>query len=781
MRKESSQARSAFAAIGVAGALAVLCGALAVHALPALPPRWLDALLALTGVALTWPPRTRLVGLVLLGFAWCAVRADLVLESRLPREVEGRDFLVVGTVDELPRQRDDATRFDLSIERIELDGVPFPLVGRLRLSWYDGAPTGLDACSRWRLQLRLKRPRGLVNPGGFDSERQSLERRVAAVGYVRDAPSNGRLGERGWCVDRLRQRLADDIAARVPDAHDAALLRAFSIGDTRGLDERDWEIARANGIPHLISISGFHVGVAGLFGAMLVRLLWWAWPRLGLRVACPVAQAPAVLASATLYGILAGGSLPTLRTLMMIAVVVLTRCGRRRASGAHSLALALLAMLLLDPLATLSAGFWLSFVGVAFLMLCITQDGRGVLGWLRELSAGQWVMTVSLLPLTVWFFGEASLVGALSNLVAVPLVSFVIVPLCLLGLLALLAWPPLALLPLTLAAWISHAQWWLLEMMSTWPGARWHLPEVAPWALLLAMLGATWMFLPRGMPLRALGALLFLPLLFPHRPPPPHGSFVATVVDVGQGLSVLLRTHSHALLYDAGPRYRSGFDLGEVAVLPTLRALGVDRLDLVMISHGDSDHAGGGAAIARAYPLARFEAGEPERGEMVAEQCAAGRQWRWDGVDFRMIGPDHAAIEAGHVRGGNDRSCILLVSTAAGRLLLPGDASHRLEPATAQAVGEGPALVLVVPHHGSRTSSSAAFIGALEPALAVVSAGWRNRFGHPHPQVVQRYAGAGVPLEGTAEGGALQIAFPSDAVPRLLSRERERQRRYWRE
>ncbi len=781
MRKESAPAASGFAAVGVAAALAMLAGALAVHLLPTLPPRWLDAALAVCGLAALCFPRLRLIGLALLGFAWCALRADLALQSRLPREVEGRDFVVVGSIDELPRQRDDATRFDLSIERAELDGAAFPLDGRLRLSWYDGAPPGLDACSRWRLRVRLKRPRGLVNPGGFDSERQSLERRVIAVGYVRAAPANERLGERGGCVDRLRQRLADDIAARVSDPHDAALLRAFAIGDTRGLSERDWEIARANGIPHLISISGFHVGVAGLFGALLVKLLWWLWPRLGLFIAFPVAQATAVLVTATLYGILAGGSLPTLRTLMMIAVVVLTRCGRRRASGAHSLALALLAMLLLDPLATLSPGFWLSFVGVAFLMLCIAHDGSGLLGWLRELSAGQLVMTVSLLPLTVWFFGEASLVGALSNLIAVPLVSFVIVPLCLLGLLALLTVPLLALPPLTLAAWISHAQWWLFEVLSTWPGARWHLPEVAPWALLLAMLGAAWMFLPRGMPLRVLGAVLFLPLLFPHRPPPEEGSFEAVVIDVGQGLSVLVRTRSHALLYDAGPRYRSGFDLGEVAVLPTLRALGLRSLDRLLISHGDNDHAGGAAAVVRAYPATQVESGEPERGEVAAAACAAGSQWRWNGVDFRIVAPPPETSADAAARSGNDRSCVLLVSNAAGRLLLPGDASRRVEPAIADAVGAGPPLVLLVPHHGSRTSSSPDFIRALAPELAVVSAGWRSRFGHPHPQVVQRYAQAGVPLEGTAEGGALTIVFAADARPRLQSRERERRHRYWNE
>lgn len=768
-------------AIGVNGALALLLGVLAVHALPELPPRWLDGALATLALALSFPPRLRLVACGLAGFAWCALRADIALEARLPRALDGRDFVAVGVIDQLPLRRTDATRFSLRIEHVSLDGDEIPLRGEARLSWYDDAPAELEACSRWRLHVRLKRPRGLVNRGGFDSERSALEHGTVAVGYVRESASNRRVGERWPCVDRLRDAISRAIAARVADPHDAALVRAFAVGDTRGLDQDDWDVARANGIPHLIAISGFHVGVAAGLGALLVYALWWLWPGLGLRIAFPVAQAPAALATAAAYGVLAGGSLPTLRTVAMIGVIVLSRCGRRAGSGPHSLALALLAVLALDPLATLAAGFWLSFVGVAFLMLCLTR-GHGVRAFLRELGLGQLVMTVSLLPLTVWFFGQASLVGALSNLVAVPLVSFVIVPLCLLGILGLLVAPPLATPALVLAGWLAHAQWWLLERMATWPGAHWYLPEVAPWALLLAMAGACWMFLPRAVPLRALGALLFLPMLWPDRPPPPDGAFEATVIDVGQGLSVFVRTHGHALLFDAGARYPSDFDLGEAAVLPTLHALGVSRLDVLMISHGDNDHAGGAPAVVRAYPDAVRYAGEPARTPLPAMQCRAGQSWRWDGVRLRVLNPMPEALgAAAPAARDNDHSCVLLVEGEAGRLLLTGDIGGRIEPAVAARVGRGPPLVLVVPHHGSRTSSGAAFLAALQPAFALVSAGWRNRFGHPAAAVVRRYAEAGVPLSNTADTGALQVVFPADAPPRLVSRERDRRRRYWRE
>jgi competence protein ComEC len=762
-------------AVGVA--LALLAGVLAVQWWPALPPRWSMFALGVAALACGWRwPRMRWLAVLLLGVAWGAWRGSLAMDARLPRTLEGRDFSVVGKVVDLPQARAHDTAFQLRVERASLDGRDVPLRGLLRLAWYGDPPT-LAPCSRWRLTLRLKRPRGMLDPGGADGERTALERGIVAVGYVREDHANASLGDAALCVDRLRGRLADGIAARVADPHDASLLRAFGVGDTRGLDQDDWDVARANGVSHLIAISGFHVGMAAVFGMLLARLPYMLWPGLALRWPRPPAQAATALVAAFAYGALAGFGLPTVRTLLMIAVVALARCRRRRTGGAQVLALAMVAMLLFDPLAVLSAGFWLSFVGVAFLMLCLDARGRGWRAFLHELTAGQLVMTVSLLPLGLWFFGQASLVGALSNLVAVPVVSFAIVPCVLAGLLLLMLCPPLAALPLRLAGGIAHAQWWLLQRMAGWPGAHWFLPAVQPWALLLAMMGALWLFLPRGVPARALGLLLFLPLLWPSLSPPPHGAFRVWVLDVGQGLSVLVRTRHHVLVYDAGARYPSGFDLGEAVVTPSLHALGIGRVDVLMISHADNDHAGGAAAVAAAFPGARRYAGEPEKMVVPMAPCLAGQSWTWDGVRFRVLNPPSARPD----RHDNDRSCVVLVRGTGGRLLLTGDISRRVEPRVAAAVGPGPPPVLLVPHHGSATSSGAGFIATLRPPLAIVSAGWRNRFGHPRPQVVRRYAEAGVPLLNTAEAGAIELAFPVAAPPRVVARWRRRQARYWRE
>ncbi|QNK00831.1 DNA internalization-related competence protein ComEC/Rec2 [Dyella telluris] len=710
----------------------------------------------------------------LFGVAWACWRGAAAMDARLPRELEGQDFRVIGRVVDLPLARNDATGFLLDVEEAFFGSKPLPLHGRVRVNWYNGAPD-VQPCSRWQLMVRLKRPRGMLNPGGSDSERSALERGIAAVGYVRNGGDSVPLGNPGFCINAIRQAISRGIATRVVDPHDAALLQAFSVGDIRGLSQHDWEVARANGIPHLISISGFHVGVAALFGVWFARLLYVCVPWLGWCLPRVQAQAASAMLAAGIYGALAGFGLPTVRTLLMIGVVALARCSRRHPTGLQTLALALVAVLLVDPLSVLSAGFWLSFVGVAFLMICMTTQGRGLRGFLHELSAGQVVMTLSLLPLTMWFFGESSLVGALSNLIAVPFVSFVIVPVTLVGMILLGLCPPLAQPVFWCAAWLAHAQWWLLEQMATWPGAHWYLPEVKGVALIFATLGALWLFMPRGMPMRWLGGLLFLPLLWPSRDLPAQGGFQMWALDVGQGLSVVVRTEHHALVYDAGARYPSDFDLGEAAVLPSLHALGIHRLDLLVASHADNDHAGGVPAVAAAFPEAERISGEPERLPMAMTTCSPDMAWQWDGVTVRVL-PSGAA-------GGpaNDRSCVLLVEGRGGRALLTGDITSAIEPVVATALPPGPPLVLSVPHHGSRTSSSPGFIQSTSPVLALVSAGWRSRFHHPNAAVMQRYDVAGVPWLNTATSGAIQVNAPPDRPPYVAETWRQRQSRYWRE
>jgi competence protein ComEC len=769
----------------LAGALAVLAGTVLVQTLPALPSRRLD--LALGAAALTvlygclrWraPAWLWCLPLVVAAFAWTAWRADLGMAARLPHALEKQDILVTGTVTDLPQAQDGATRFDFEIARTAFDGRTVPVQGHVRLSWYASrqhAPPVIDPCTTWRLRVRLKRPHGMVNPGGLDFERSALQKGIIATGYVREDPANVML-RGGACVDGIRARIAQAIAAALPDdVHAARLLRALSVGDERALDEHDWQVVRATGISHLIAISGFHVGLAAVFGALLVRVVWWLLPALALRLARPLAEAAIAFPAALAYGALAGFGLPTTRTLLMIAVVAGWRLLRRGGGFAEGFGLALAAILVVDPLSVLSAGFWLSFAGVALLAWTLARD-HGWRGRLKEIGLAPLLMTLALLPLTVWFFGQASLVGPLANLVAVPVVSFLIVPLDLAACALLFAWPWAGQGLLHVCAYLVDALWWLLVQLAAWRPAMQYLPEASLLAFALACLGAVWLLAPRGVPARTLGALLLLPLCWPRNATIADGAFRASVIDVGQGLSVLVRTRGHALVFDTGARYPSGFDLGAAAVVPTLHALGVTRLDRLIISHGDNDHAGGAVAVLAAYPGTPVSGGEPARGPVPMRQCRAGQRWQWDGVDFLMLNPPAPVTVE-----GNDAGCVLLVTGGGGRLLLPADTSSKVEPDIVRAIPSGPPLVLIAPHHGSKTSSSRAYLEVLRPRFAVASSGYLNGYHHPATVVAARYASLDIPLLNTPDTGAVRIEFPASAPPRLVARERLRQRHYWRE
>lgn len=473
------------------------------------------------------------------------------------------------------------------------------------------------------------------------------------------------------------------------------------------------------------------------------------------------------------YTALAGFALPTLRTLLMIAVVMLARLLRRAQGGADAFALALIAVLVFDPLSVLAPGFWLSFVGVAWLLWCLPHERDA--GVLRPFLEAQGVAVLGLLPLTVWFFGQASLPGPLTNLVGIPWISLVVVPLSLLGLLAYPVSP-------TLAAWLWQASAWLMDLL--WRGLEWvaqsplamfWLPEPSLLALILALCACFWLLLPRGVPGKPLACLLLLPLLWPAPQYSVTGVADITVIDVGQGLSVLVRTRNHALLFDTGPASARGLDLGEAAVVPALHALGVRQLDALWISHGDNDHSGGAEAVHRAYPASLVYAPEgwAKPGMFL---CRREQRWRWDGVDFRIL---HPPPDYPYLR--NDSSCVLRVQTARGVALIPGDIGRQVE---ARLLREQSAAIradlLLVPHHGSETSSSPAFIAAVHPRYAVISSGADNRFGLPRTSVLDRYAAVGVPVLNTAESGALRFRLDGDGLA-LVERRRLDRPRYWRD
>ena len=759
--------------VTVTHALAMLGGGLVVHLLDSLPPAWLGSAAMLFALPLICHRRrTRLPGWFLLGFALTLLHAQAALDARLPAAWHGKDFDIVGRIRGLPDAMPESTRFEFEIESASLQGRVVDLRGLARLNWYERAPT-LQPCTRWQLRARLRPPRGLVNPGGYDSERGAIQHGVVAVGYVRDARESRLIASAGaLCIDGWRSAISHAIGGRIGPGTASSLLRALAVGDQQAISEADWQVLRATGIGHLIAISGLHVGMLAALGALIARRFWKCFPKLTLRVPGPILEAPMALAFALAYGLLAGMGVPTIRTVLMIAVVLLARLSRRAVSVSHGLALAAVSIMLFDPLAVLAAGFWLSFAGVAIL-LALTQPAAARPATWRELPRLQLILSLALLPLTVWLFGQGSLVGPLANLVAVPLVSFVVVPITVCASLLILPFPLIGGVLLDWASVLLMALWKLMQAMAALPAAQHYFAKAPIWAFALAMLGVAWALLPRGVPARGLGLCLLLPLLVPQQRRAVDGEFGVWMFDVGQGLSVLVKTRGHNLLYDAGPRYPSGYDLAETAVIPSLHALGVDHLDRLLISHGDGDHAGGTEAVHRAFPDAPIESGEPERLGVPATACRSGAHWQWDGVDFRILAAAEGASR------GNDRSCVLAVSGRFGSLLLTGDLTTRADRSLIEQL---PPLaqprVLGVAHHGSRNATSEAFLDALRPRLGLVSAGFRNQFGHPHPELVERFRVRAIKLANTADRGYLHVDLGEN--PGLPEAGRELRSAWWR-
>ncbi|WP_409321731.1 DNA internalization-related competence protein ComEC/Rec2 [Pseudomonas monteilii] len=711
------------------GMFALALGLLCLGFLPVLPSvGWLIALAACAVASLftrVWP-----LGCFLLGLCWACGSAQLALDDRLAAGLDGRTLWLEGRVVGLPARTAQGVRFELDAARSRRAELP----QRLQLSWFGGPP--LRAGEQWRLAVTLQRPAGLLNPHGPDREAQLLARRVGATGTVKAgqllAPVTG-----GW-RDALRQRLL----AVEANGRTAALV-ALVLGDGAGLAREDWQTLQATGTVHLLVISGQHIGlVAGLLYGLVAGLARWGlWPvRLPwLPWACGLAMAAALA-----YGWLAGAGVPVQRACLMLAVVLLWRLRFRHLGALLPLLLALVVVLLVEPLAALLPGFWLSFSAVATLLYCFSARLGGWRPW-RAWTRAQWVIAIGLLPVLLATGLPVSLSAPLANLVAVPWISLAVLPLALLGT-VLLPLPGVGEALLWLAGGLLDLLFRGLALVAQQRPA-WMPPALPVWAWLLVCLGALLLLLPRGVPLRGLGGVMLLALWVP-REPVPLGQVEVWQLDVGQGLAVLLRTRHHNLLYDAGPA-KGDSDLGERVVLPTLRKLGVAALDVMLVSHAHADHAGGAAAIQRGLPVRRIIGGEA-LGDVPLQPCVSGERWDWDGVRFSLW-------RWADAQSSNDRSCVLMVEAQGERLLLAGDMEAGAERAWLAAT-EAPGIDwLQSPHHGSRSSSSEAFIRATAPRGVLISRGRNNSFGHPHVQVLERYRRYGVAIHDTAVEGALRL------------------------
>jgi len=781
-------------------------------------------------------------GLVLAlaaGFAWAAWRAEHRLQLALPQQLEQRDLTVSGVVRGLPEPVAHGTRFVFQIsqyesiaampERARSAGVavrtpgPLPLSADLPrtilLTWYAGSraasaaspPLAVQAGQRWRVVLRLRRPHGNANEFGFDRERWMLERDLRASGTVRPRPAPELLGYRHGpsvaaaldAVDRGRARLQQRIEAVLAGQAHAGVVVALATGAQTAISPQDWQRFTQTGTNHLVAISGLHVSIVAGLCAGLAGWLWRNVARLGLflPLLLPARYVAAIagVTAAGAYIALAGFGVPAQRAWWMLSVAALVLVSGRDTGVATVLAWALGIVVLIDPWAVATPGLALSFGAVAVLLLAAPgrprDDGQAASsllaagltrGWrhLKDALKLHGAVTISLLPLSVEWFSQVPLAGVPANLLAVPWVSVLVTPLVLLG----------VLLPAPLDMWAYRGAHQLLDWLSAYfdllmaaPWAVWRVPAPHPLAFALALAGVGWWLMPRGWPLRHYAVILFGPLLWPSRSLPAPGEFRVTVLDVGQGGATLIETATHQMLFDAGPGPEST-DAGQRLVVPFLQSHGIAGLDLLTISHGDSDHAGGAAAVMNAVRVARLQASVPPAGRLWRQAeaagvqdrglCRAGMSWTWDAVRFEVLWP----VSAPDPAAPNQTACVLRVANRDHALLLTADIEAAAERALTDRVaalepGKLAADMLLAPHHGSKTSSSGFILDAIMPREVVFQVGYLNRFHHPHPSVVTRYRTLGATLFRSDADG--EVRFETQGAQLNAMRYRVRYRRYW--
>ncbi|MDA0679388.1 MAG: DNA internalization-related competence protein ComEC/Rec2 [Proteobacteria bacterium] len=713
----------------------------------------------------------------LIGFSAMGLSALQQKSDELDPSLQGENIIFTAKVEDFPIADADSVRFIVHA----LDRTDLPR--RIRLTWYQPQRIPMIGES-WRLQARLKRPRGYSNPGGFDFEGWLFRQHIGGTGYVTANARNYLIhGERPGLIDRIRQRFVSRINENFPGDDASAVLMAIGVGARQGIGQEQWDLYARTGTSHLMAISGLHIGLA----AGCAYFLCWALcapfcTRNNLR---DIATVGAILA-AVAYATLSGFAVPAQRAVLMAIAGGILLLFRRRVRPAALLAVSCLLVSISDPISILTPGFKLSFAAVAILIFvarrhtcaqCVSYGlpiGRG-LGGLARLSQLQLALLTGLFPLTILLFGRFALVAPAINILVLPIFSVVTVPLALAG---AIFDGPLEFVGNQFLAWAQGSITgilWLVSSAGDLDVASSQSRHLNTLFTGVAFLPLVFVVLPPGWPGRKVAFVAMVAVLAYRQPAPPPSCFDYHILDVGQGLAVVLQTHRHALLFDTGPSFLNGSNTADLVVLPFLHGLGIDRLDTLIISHGDLDHAGGAYSIVKEIDIDEILAGE----ELPAlnryqEPCVAGDRWRWDSIDFSILHPRRNALWK-----RNNSSCVLLIEAADFKVLLTGDIESPAEKLLIHRKLVSASDVVVVPHHGSLTSSSAAFVEITAPDLAIVSAGFENRWGFPRPETVTRWQASGADVLITATMGAISQRVCPDGRSEPVRLQRLEERKFW--
>ena len=706
------------------------------------------------------------------GFTIATFSAQNQINNRLPTQYEGEELLLQGKIHDIPNPTEESVRFVLKVDKAELvndvnnaQNVPIDFKGNVRLGWFRHHQP-LNAGETWQFKVRLKRPSGFLNPGGFDYEKWLFTERIRATGYVRQSQTqahtlNKRLAESDWySINRLRQTIHETIQLNVENKSSAAVLSALTVAVRTKLDDKQWKLLQQSGTSHLIAISGLHIALLASFAFLPIMLLWRIFPRLNQFVPVRIAGSIVGVVFALIYAMLAGFTLPTQRALLMVVIGVWGLNSRKNYDSTTVLAVALILVLLLDPLAAMTVSFWLSFLAVAIILFFIKRQHKKPRWMMVKL---QLLISLAMLPLTILFFGTASLTSPVANLFAIPWVTLVVVPLSLLALILMPVSTTLSDILFKIAALAIDYLFKGLELIDGTILSKFYPAEIPTGLLILSFIGLLYLFLPKGFPARWLGVVLMLPAVLFSPDKINHGEFTYIMLDAGQGMASVLQTSSHTLVYDTGTRASESFDLGKLVVILYLHAKGIANVDTLIVSHEDIDHRGGAKFIHDNIPVTEVISSDPGVLDRVkVESCEGGKKWQWDNVDFEILSPP-----LNYPQNDNNRSCVLKVSNGYHSLLLTGDiekmAENDLLDKYLETMPEKlKAEVITVPHHGSKTSSTTAFIDAVSPKIGLITAGYRSRFGHPKPEVIKRYESRGVTLMNTADQGAILLSFPAN-------------------
>ncbi|ALG68854.1 DNA internalization-related competence protein ComEC/Rec2 [Beggiatoa leptomitoformis] len=775
--------------------VAFLLGVLICQMLPSLPSFSTAWFILPLIVCIFYFPQLRFYCWLALGLCWAIFRAQLFFAQALPIVLEGQELIVEGFISDLPHRKQDGWQFDFTPTRLLTpDKQVITDIGRLRLSWHKTA-MHLQTGQQWRFTVRLQRARGFSNPLISDYSRTLYQQGIHATGSIRPKGEQQLLSTpTHWQLNTFRESLAQQLQIATHHHPLTGILIALAIGEQQWISAEQWSVFRKTGIAHLVAISGLHIGLLAyigfwicshfvgmtIYGYALIcqRLRYPSWGRfIHFPVVFPAAFVSLLIALS--YSLLAGFSIPTQRTVVMICTLVIALLGLRQLSKGTAFSLALLVVLIYDPTAVLNSGFWLSFGAVACILVAVqgrqTPPHR-IQRVIHQYGYVQFAITLGLIPLTLNFFGSFSLVSLIANTIAIPIFSFLLVPLNLFALSLIDISPTLSHFLLQLCLWGLENVWWLMEQLSalTWSSLQIASPPL--WITVIALIGVGIFLLPRGFPARWVGFIWLLPLFFYPPSRPTQGSVWLTVLDVGQGLSIVIQTAQHTVLYDTGVRSYTGFNTGKIVVVPFLQAQGIQRIDTLIVSHGDSDHSGGLVDILNNLQVTQFiSSAEIVRQYPQAQHCQAGQQWTYDDVQFHVLHP-----QADFYSQENNMSCVLKISTPQGSILLTSDIEKTAEQALLRTQAQYlPADILLAPHHGSKTSSNPNFLAQVNPRYVVFSTGYRNPYKFPHVEVVKRYQSQGITIIDTVSSGAITFHIDAEKGISPPIENKKVQKHYW--